>query len=59
VANLAWTGINWKEGKLAVSAKPERGFAGGIKLDNSPQSLKNCGKGARSVENLDVLGRFC
>ena len=26
VANLAWTDINWKEGKLAVSAKPERGF---------------------------------
>jgi integrase/recombinase XerD len=26
VANLAWTDINWKEGKLAVSAKPELGF---------------------------------
>ena len=27
VANLAWTDINWKEGKLAVSAKPELGFS--------------------------------
>jgi integrase len=26
VANLAWTDINWKEGKLAVSTKPELGF---------------------------------
>jgi len=26
VANLAWKDINWKEGKLAVSAKPELGF---------------------------------
>jgi integrase/recombinase XerD len=26
VANLAWTDISWKEGKLAVSAKPELGF---------------------------------
>ncbi|MGO8719853.1 MAG: tyrosine-type recombinase/integrase [Acidobacteriaceae bacterium] len=26
VATLAWTDIHWKEGKLAVSAKPELGF---------------------------------
>jgi len=26
VANLAWTDIDWREGKLNVSAKPERGF---------------------------------
>ena len=26
VANLAWKDINWKEGKIAVSAKPELGF---------------------------------
>jgi integrase len=27
VANLAWTDIDWREGKLNVSAKPELGFS--------------------------------
>ena len=31
---------------------------GGIKLDNRVKSFKICGKGDRSVENLDAFGRI-
>jgi hypothetical protein len=36
VATLAWTDIQWKDGKLAVSAKPELGLG--------PQTVEHCGR---------------